>query len=416
MSIAPRNWRPGIFTRNFAWGTVVPGLRKLHEAIRVGFNDTAADVERAIFLSRIGSLANEFQAPIATNFFLFNYILGGVDYLLADELVRQAIAAPHSEDFDRLALFAFLLSTAGQWHNSEPFHAHPAEWAKHFVVTQIAARASWNAGVINATNIKNYIESNKNYKGNWAGKASTNLKHLFDLGHLAKVPHEVSGRWRDRGIFLAIDRLSKDKVWGTPNTGEILQALDQEHVFTLLGTTSYDGGEAAKLLIGTYVLEGAANRTGTADMLTVPLNVSYQIGTTSGDERRPVERIFAAANRQVRDRKLVAKIRQYYGDKCAVCGLAIPLVAKGVTFCEVGHVKPVGMPINGPDHESNMLPFCPNHHKQFDRGAIVFEVKGTTAEVLDRSHAPTYSGRVFAPAPGHVFDMEHLKWHKKWFS
>src|SRR5690242_19831776 len=100
-------WRPGSFTKNFSWGSA-KGLRELHSVIQTGFGNKLEDVPRAEFRARVRKTGRPDYIPI--NFFLFNKIKNDQSYLVADELVFQAINFPHSARFDHLALFAFLLS------------------------------------------------------------------------------------------------------------------------------------------------------------------------------------------------------------------------------------------------------------------------------------------------------------------
>src|SRR5438874_10998908 len=105
MAVQVDEWRPGSFTKNFSWGPTSAGLRKLHAAIRVGFNGEVADVPREQFRRRIAKTHRPDYIPM--NFFLFNRRVRNENYLIADELVFQAINFEHSPRFDKLSLHAF---------------------------------------------------------------------------------------------------------------------------------------------------------------------------------------------------------------------------------------------------------------------------------------------------------------------
>ena len=150
-------WRPGSFTKNFSWGDSREGLRQLHQIIRSGFNDTMEDVPRALFRERVAQI----QRPdyIAINFFLFNKVHQGEDYIIADELVFQALNFPHSADFDKLGLFAFNFSLVGKWKGASSFQSRPALWAQHYVADRVAQEFNWNTHRVSADDIQAFVRS-----------------------------------------------------------------------------------------------------------------------------------------------------------------------------------------------------------------------------------------------------------------
>ena len=122
-------WRPGSFTKNFSWGPPSGGLRQLHESIRVGFDGELKDVPRKIFRNRLTTSGRIDYIP--ANFFLYNKVVDGVDYIIVDELVFQALEVDHSRRFDRLALTAFNLSNVGRWQGAASYQKYPALWAHY---------------------------------------------------------------------------------------------------------------------------------------------------------------------------------------------------------------------------------------------------------------------------------------------
>lgn len=74
----------------------------------------------------------------------------------------------------------------------------------------------------------------------------------------------------------------------------------------------------------------------------------------------------------VRNQKLVADLKKKYASTCQICGTSIQ-VRPNRYYSEVHHLQPLGQPHNGPDHESNMLCVCPNHHTLLDFFAIRLE-------------------------------------------
>lgn len=99
--MAAEIWRPGSFTKNFSWGNN-QGLRALYENIRIGFDNTLQAVPREEYRRRVASAGRPDFIPV--NFFLFNKVKDGTDYLIVDELVFQALNSKHSRRFDKLLI------------------------------------------------------------------------------------------------------------------------------------------------------------------------------------------------------------------------------------------------------------------------------------------------------------------------
>ncbi|WP_369077084.1 HNH endonuclease [Mariniflexile litorale] len=72
--------------------------------------------------------------------------------------------------------------------------------------------------------------------------------------------------------------------------------------------------------------------------------------------------------RIVRDTELSRSIKTLYNYKCQVCNIQIE-TSSGF-YAEAAHIKPLGVPHNGPDSKNNLLCLCPNHHVMFDYGGF----------------------------------------------
>lgn len=209
MDVETAQWRPGSFTKNFSWGSTDDGLRQLHEIIRVGFNNTPEDVRRSVFRNRVAKTGRPDYIPI--NFFLFNRIINGVDYLIADELVYQAITADHSTRFDKLALHAFNLSYVGIWKGADDFQRYPALWAYHYIKKRVAQDFKWDVSKISADDIESFVSQDRRYAAKTARKLATNLNYLYRVGRLADFADGRVDRWWVDALFLTLDRLVEDR-------------------------------------------------------------------------------------------------------------------------------------------------------------------------------------------------------------
>lgn len=171
MDVETAQWRPGSFTKNFSWGAESDGLKQLYEIIRLGFEGKIEDVSRSVFRRRVKNADRPDYIPI--NFFLFNRIKDGVDFLVADELVYQALTSEHSSRFDKLALFAFNLSYVGAWKDAEPYQRRPALWAYHYVRDRIARQLRWDLNLVSADDVEGFVSRDKRYAAKTARKLAT---------------------------------------------------------------------------------------------------------------------------------------------------------------------------------------------------------------------------------------------------
>ena len=201
---AHNEWRPGSFTKNFSWGTA-QGLRELHEIIRAGFDGKLTDVPRHVFRDRVARSGRPDFIPI--NFFLFNKIKAGADFLIVDELVFQALNFDHSDRFDHLALYAFILSMVGNWHGAEIYQERPAMWAFHYIADRIGTNANWETKVISADDIQKFVENDERYVAKTSRKLATNLNFLFRIGGIDEMISPHVQRWWVDAIFLTLDRV-----------------------------------------------------------------------------------------------------------------------------------------------------------------------------------------------------------------
>lgn len=200
-------WRPGSFTKNFSWGDGA-GLSELHAVIRAGFADTMADVPREEFRDRIRPSGRPDYIPM--NFFLFNKVVDGMDMIVADELVFQALSWDHSPAFDRVALFAFVFSYAGRWKGAKAYQRRPAMWANAYIRDRVAKELSWDERRITSNDIQHFVDNDPRYEAETSRKLATNLNYLLHIGHVGEFSEKRVTRWWVDCLFLALDRLIED--------------------------------------------------------------------------------------------------------------------------------------------------------------------------------------------------------------
>ena len=82
-------------------------------------------------------------------------------------------------------------------------------------------------------------------------------------------------------------------------------------------------------------------------------------------------RTLSTVKRLNRNVALSEKIKLMYDFKCQICNIKLNSPSGPIAIG--AHIKPLGMPHNGPDIIQNMLCLCPNHHDQFDYYSFYIE-------------------------------------------
>jgi putative restriction endonuclease len=117
-------------------------------------------------------------------------------------------------------------------------------------------------------------------------------------------------------------------------------------------------------------------------------------------------RVPTTIQRIVRSTAVAKKVKSAHDGRCQICGATIELPG-GMRYSEAAHIRPLGLPHNGPDVESNILCLCPNDHVRFDEGAIYVDASG---QVIDaNSSQPIGALRTTA---GHSVDADQLEHHR----
>lgn len=253
-------WRPGSFTKNFSWGKDDAGLVELHTVIRAGFGDQLEDVPRKLFRERVAHIGRPDLVPI--NFFLFNRQINGEDYILADELVFQAMSWDHNPSFDKVALFAFLFSYAGKWKGANKDQRRAAMWANAYVVSRVAKELNWSADLISADDIQKFVDENPKYHADTSRKLATNLYYLLRIGRVQEFGVKTATRWWVDCLFLALDRLIEDaRLDDQQEKRPALEPLLKESTFSdLTGGANLEKDLATKHLVRLYSMLGGRSR------------------------------------------------------------------------------------------------------------------------------------------------------------
>ncbi|WP_326561118.1 HNH endonuclease [Micromonospora sp. NBC_01796] len=150
-------------------------------------------------------------------------------------------------------------------------------------------------------------------------------------------------------------------------------------------------------LLADVGLAGYESASGTFESL--PSTVVHE-GDAGSTSRRQV-----AVQRIIRSTRLAETVKRMYDHRCQVCGNRLETPNGG--YSQAAHTRGLGSPHDGPDHTSNILCLCPNHHVLFDTFTIY----------VDKSWMVRLSkdGSLVGPLrrhAGHLIDPAHLAYHR----
>ena len=114
----------------------------------------------------------------------------------------------------------------------------------------------------------------------------------------------------------------------------------------------------------------------------------------------------STVNRLNRKVALSEKVKKMYDFKCQVCN--IRLASPSGPIAIGAHIKPLGMPHNGPDVIENMLCLCPNHHDQFDYHSFYIEPETLTIVGLEN-----FENSRLTVDKKHKIEKDFLKYRKE---
>jgi hypothetical protein len=169
---------------------------------------------------------------------------------------------------------------------------------------------------------------------------------------------------------------------------------------------------------GTWGLRSMRQSGATKDVSSKNSKILKEISGTSSqnidpivaiDLKEPVapERMQIQVTRVIRDTAIVRRLKQLYLNKCQVCGEAIVLRSKH--YSEGHHLQPLGSDHKGPDIEGNIIVVCPNHHAEFDYGAIA--INPDTLELVHVNQANRFSGDKLQVHSLHPLGKQYLTYH-----
>lgn len=243
------------------------------------------------------------------------------------------------------------------------------------------------------------------------GTVFKDRREAYDAGVHKTTQAGIAGQSEGTQSICLSDGYSDDEIQGDlitytgfggrdPNTGR--HVADQKLEKGNLGLVeNFKLGRPVRVLVKESVLTGRKSDNeyvylglfvvtswswGTRDGWKVLI---YQLRAVAGDSLIPVEvaealtrgenvpppRRSANVSRIVRNFEVAVSVKRLYDNTCQVCDTR--LVTAAGPYSEGAHIRPLGIPHNGPDTLDNILCLCPNCHVLFDGHAMTIRSDGT---------------------------------------
>lgn len=97
-------------------------------------------------------------------------------------------------------------------------------------------------------------------------------------------------------------------------------------------------------------------------------------------------------------------VKKLYDNTCQICDTK--LVTAAGPYSEGAHIRPLGIPHNGPDTLDNVLCLCPNCHVLFDGHALTVRQDGIVLKMGE----PAGKLRI---APDHQINFGHFAYQQQ---
>ncbi|MFB2572363.1 YDG/SRA domain-containing protein [Micrococcus sp. IITD107] len=243
------------------------------------------------------------------------------------------------------------------------------------------------------------------------GTVFKNRQEAFEAGVHRTTQAGIAGQFTGTQSICLSEGYSDDDIQGDlitytgfggrdPNTGH--HVADQKLEKGNLGLVeNYKLGRPVRVLVKESVLSGRRSDTcylylglftvtswswGLRDGWKVLI---YQLLANAGESLIPGDTAAAlvrgvdipplrrstTVNRIQRKHEVTASVKRLYDNTCQICSTR--LMTAGGPYSEGAHIRPLGIPHNGPDTIENILCLCPNCHALFDGHALTVSTDGT---------------------------------------
>jgi hypothetical protein len=390
--------RPLSFTRNLG------GLSKVYYAIKRGY---APGITVPEFKKRCG--LDNALSHLVVEFFLFTQVRARVEYVVRDTLIEQTLARPK---FDlvlaRLYFFAVNLAIPGERVRTDQQEAGRLQ--RHVLGEHIYVDNAWHLERMDkSASLEPFVRTVYRFPSvrKWVNNYSYMMKQCKFVGRPDGTIETFPDTWGLLALRLFFERYSYAK---------------SEHDVESLASAALR--ERVNQLIGVDKSWLAARVEGAADIFVRRESYDLDIGIEGEEEReaakrgRPMPKPKAgspAQRRAISIDKIERRgdnrryIRDLYRGVCQVTGITLRLPGDDFTV-DCAHIRPLGIPHQGPDDVGNMLSLSPSIHRLFDRGCIYINPTDLSVKLLHGNDELPHLDRLIV-SDTHRLESEHIAYY-----
>ncbi len=387
--------RPLSFTRNLG------GLDKAYKAIRAGY---VSGVSVEDFQKKCG--LSDSLAFLVIEFFLCTLVRSGKEYVLEDTLVNQSLLRDRfDKTLARLYFFALNLNIPGERLREE--HRNAAALQNVVVRTHAYEGEGWNASRFEKDGSLDPFIARVGEFTSAHRKWVNNYWWMFHQCDFVVRPDGTVETFPDTWGLLALRLFFERYTAVNPNedVDSLVSAAYTHEIYKLIGVprTWLDAR-----------VEGAANM-----FLTEEFYV-FEAGKESTEERKAAKKGVEAPppgeeakRREVKIGQLIRRgdnrkfLKDVYQGVCQISGVKLKLPGDWFTV-DCAHIRPLGLPHNGPDDVKNMLSLSPTMHRLFDRRCILIEPESLSIKFLHGNDHP-HLAKLLVKAP-HTVSRDAIRY------
>lgn len=379
-------YRPLSFTKNLG------GYQNLHQGIRAAYRPGITLPE---FRTRLEPDLGA-RSLLISQFFIATRLVDGVEYVVEDALISTSLGEGYDVTAARLYLFAMLLNMPGQRIRAE--YRSPAEGQNEYARLVIHDENGWRGSAINKDEaIEPWVRRNFQIAGaDTARKITNNFHYFFESANFDVNPNgylvTYANDWGPLALRLFFDRYRIH--FPEADASQLMDAASEHEIHRLMGV---DRTWLDQTVPGAAMLY----LSGLREMLIAEPEQPREAVEPPGRTTQLIKRLNRSSNN-------VLELHGWYGKTCQVCGKILK-GSEGEAIIEIGHVRPLGAPHDGPDITSNMLSLCPNHHKQLDRGGLRIDPDDYSIEAVRTSNPQPLPSLICHPS--HEIDANFLTYH-----
>lgn len=237
-------------------------------------------------------------------------------------------------------------------------------------------------------------------------KEKENINHKFwgfslvgETVRVVDIEPTIPGKWADHDFYYRITLTHYQELHTKPFVQEFLNSYEQQikdngpwHSFfnekgVLKPAQKYLAALPEKLFNWIEQFLDLSIATAFAeydnDEITTSRPGDTEMVVSSFEEE--TTRVTTTIERIIRNTRIIRTLKIQYDNKCQICGHKITL-PRGATYSEGHHLRKLGGAHQGPDVKENIILVCPNHHVEFDFGAISIDPKTKLIKHIDEEN------------------------------